>query len=41
MEARTEAEEDNNGTCWVCDDRLDDLFDHCHREDDPHSMGSI
>lgn len=41
MEARTEAEEDNNSRFWVCDDSLDDLFDHCHGEDDTQSMGSI
>lgn len=41
MEARTKAEEDNNGISWVCDDSLDDLFDHRHRKDGTQSLGSI
>lgn len=41
MEARTEAKEDNNGISWVCDNSVDDLFDHCHGEDGAQSMGSI
>jgi hypothetical protein len=41
MEARAEAEENNHGSPGVCDDGLDDLFDHCNSEDRAPNMGSL
>lgn len=41
MATRTEAQEDNNSSCWVCNNSLDDLFDYCHGEDSAANMGSL
>lgn len=41
METRTETKEDNNGSFGLRDNIVDDLSDHCHREDDSQSMGSL
>ncbi len=41
MEAGTETKENNNGNCGICDNSLDDLFDHCDCKDGAPNMGSL